>query len=286
LTISLIGQDRFAQGYVLDKDTHQSITDALVVVAGTDIFDHTNETGNFKVEVPKKHHQLLISKDGYNIKKVYLKPDFQIRRFKIELRPLSVDSLFLTFKNVLTISPIELIGGALAIRYERFLALKHSIGLHSSFYLFGRSVNLIGSEFDYYCKFHGFKLNPFYRFYPIRKGSFGLFVDARFSFAYIHFSKLDYHYESLSNPREYIDYSFTTIGGGISIGVMLKLPKTEKVVINISAGYQYLPIDVPESVKLDFGDGTILSLPTDTGWWYRFGPGARFDLKFTLGGIF
>lgn len=135
-------------------------------------------------------------------------------------------------------------------------------------------------------KYKGFKLSPFYRFYPIRKASFGLFADAKFSFGYIHFSELDYHYGSNSYPRKYINYSFWTYRGGISAGIMFKLPKTDHGIINISLGYQYFPIDVPETIQMEVSDETVITLQTDTYWWYLFGPGAYFDFKITIGGIF
>jgi hypothetical protein len=199
---------------------------------------------------------------------------------------LATDSSFLTFKNAISLSLFELINGAVAIRYERFLKPKHSIGVHASFYFYGRNPVTMGSEHDYYVKYQGFKLSPFYRFYPIRKKRSGFFAEVKIPFGYIHFSELDYHYGSNSHPRRQVEYSFWTYGFGASVGVMVKLPKTKHGVINISVGYQYFPIDVPETIQIEFSDGTVLTLQTDTYWWYWGGPGTSLDVKFTIGGIF
>ncbi len=294
VSISLSGQDRIAKGYVFDKYSNLLIDSARVNVVGTDTIKYTNEAGGFTIHVPKKHHYLLVSKEGYKLAEITLKPGFQYRPLSVMLIPLfsgstapsPADSLFGTYKNALTLSPLELIGGAVALRYERFLHRRHAIGLHGSFYLFGRKPLTIGSEYEYYVKFQGFKLSSFYRFYPLRKNTFGLFVEGKIPVGYIHFNQLTYRYASGSSNRVHLKYDFWSIGWGLSAGFMFRLPKTLHGVGNISIGYQYFPIDVPETVEVDLGNGTILTGKTDTDWWYRGGPGTRVDIKLTIGGIF
>jgi hypothetical protein len=155
-------------------------------------------------------------------------------------------------------------------------------------YFYGRNVTIFGSEHGYYPVYQGVKLSPFYRFYPVRNKKSGLFAEVKVPFGYIHFSELEYHYTNTSTPTVKLDYSFWTYGFGASIGVMFRMPKTEHGVINISVGYQYFPIDVPKTIDypLNDKDGTVLTLPTNTSWWYWGGPGTALDLKFTIGGIF
>lgn len=299
ISISLSGQNRIAKGYVFDKYSNQLLESVRINVIGTEFIAYSNRVGGFSIHVPKKHFHLLISKEGYKLVEIPLKPGFQSRPLKISMEPLTntenfnvpkrnihEDSLFKTYKNVLTLSPLELVGGAVAVRYERFLHMRHSTGMHASIYLFGRKPLTVGSEYDTYVKFQGIKSTPFYRFYPLRVKSIGLFVEGKVPFGYIKFNELGYRYGSNSSNKKNIEYSFWSIGYGVSVGIMFKLPKTLHGVGNISIGYQYFPIDVPETIQVDLGNGTILTGRTDTDWWYRAGPGGKVDIKFTIGGIF
>jgi len=297
VSINLFGQEKVAKGYVIDKNNNVFIEGAMVNVAETDTIEYTNDVGEFKINVPKKHRWLLVSKDGYNAAKIPLTPGFQHKMIKVGIQPLidtstlskplsAADSSFLTFKNAISLSVFELINGAVAVRYERFLKQKHSLGIHASFYLFGRNPVTFGSEYDYYVRYQGIKMSPFYRFYLLRKKSFGFFAEGKIQFGYVHFSELDYHYSSNTHPRVKVEQSFTSLGWGVSVGIMFKLPKTEHTIVNVSIGYQYFPIYVPETIQHELSDGTILTLPTDTYWWYQGGPGTKVDIKLTIGGIF
>ncbi len=206
---------------------------AMVNVSDTDIIEYTNEAGGFSIEVPKKHRWLLVTKDGYNAAKIPLSPGFQHKMIKVGLQPIidtatlsksysASDSSFLNFKNAISLSLFELINGAVAVRYERFLKQKHSLGVHTSFYLFGRNPVTLGSEYDYYVRYQGIKLSPFYRFYPLRKKSFDLFAEGKIQFGYIHFSELDYHYSSNVHPRVKVEQSFTSVGWWVSCLSYLK----------------------------------------------------------------
>lgn len=293
LVQSLFSQQREAKGYVINKLDNMLIQDAKVSVVSSEIFNYTDELGHFQIEVPKKHHFLMVTKPGFKSAKVHLIPGFKNITIRVELVPQAYyasvgDTNFINYKNVVTFAPLELIGGAFAIRYERFLKPRHSVGVHSSVYFYGRNVSSMGSEYNYYPVYQGVKLSPFYRFYPFRNNRRGLFAEVKFPFGYIHFSELDYHYTSSTHPRVKLEYSFWTYGFGASVGMMFKFPRKEHGVINISVGYQYFPIDVPETIQypLHDKDGTVLTLPTDTRWWYWGGPGTSLDLKFTIGGIF
>lgn len=282
---NLFSQEKEAKGYVFNKTTNETVSDAMVTIGSDGDSVYTDQNGIFKIAVPKKKHYLLVSKSGFKTARISLSPGFQQRSLLVGLQ-MAPDSSFLKYRNVLTIAPLELIGGALALRYERFLKPKQSVGAHASIYLFGRNPVTFGSEYDYYVTYQGFKLSPFYRFYPIRNKTSGIFAEVKVPFGYIHFSELDYHFNSNNHPRVKLDYSFWTYGIGVSVGAMFKIPRSKHGVINISAGYQYFPIDVPATVQYPLNDGTWLNLPTDTYWWYRGGPGTSLDLKFTIGGIF
>ncbi len=162
---------------------------------------------------------------------------------------------------------------AIATRYERFLTPNHSIGLHTSYYIRGSgSVTSIGYNYGDYntvATYTGLKMAPFYRVYPLRKNAFGLFLDAKIPFGYFNFNTREYRYDQ---------YSFWTVGFGISAGIMSRLPKSNHGVINFSIGYQYFPIVEPKWLNA-YGYSII-------DWWTKAGPGAHFEVKLTIGGIF
>lgn len=281
---SIFGQEKVAKGVVFDETKHLFIEGAIVNVETTDITVYSDEEGEFNIIIPKRHHYLLISKDGYKTAKIALKPGFQRKILKTYLFPLTdIDSTFNRFKNAISLSLLELFNGAIAVRYEHFLKRKHSIGIHSSFYLFGRNPITMGSEHDHYVKYMGIKASPFYRYYMIRKGDFGLYGEGKIQFGYIHFSELGYYNGSGQNKydRAYSEQSFWSMGFGVSVGIMFKLQKRR--IGNVSIGYQYFPIHVPETIEVDHPSGQTLPYTVDVDWWYKGGPGSYLDIKFTLG---
>jgi len=134
----------------------------------------------------------------------------------------------------------------------------------------------------------GFKMAPFYRFYLARKKTMGIFLDAKVPFGYFYFDNLEYRYSrgissylSMSVTR-----SFWTWGGGMSVGFMARLGKSKHGLINFSLGYQYFPMaEVPKSIDKVYPNVT-LTHETDINWWKDTGPGASFEVKLTIGGIF
>jgi hypothetical protein len=67
---------------------------------------------------------------------------------------------------------------------------------------------------------------------------------------------------------------------------MLRMGSTPHGVMNISIGYQYFPIKIPESTDYYIDEDTTIMLETDNDWWYWGGPGSYIDFKFTIGGVF
>lgn len=283
VNLSIFGQEKVAKGIVIDKNSNQFIEGAMVNIEGTDVIVYTDESGEFIIEIPQRRRYLLVSEDGYKTAKTALKPGFQHKTPNIYLVPLAVnDSTFTYIKNAVTLSLFEIFNGAIALRYERFLKQKHSIGIHGSFYLFGRNPTALGSEHDHYVKYQGIKASPFYRYYLIRKRSFGLFGEGKIQMGYFDFSELGYYYGSgMSQYKVYSEQSFWTVGIGVSVGIKFKLPK--KGVGNLSIGYQYFPIHVPETFETPGPGGNTMTYTVDTDWWYRGGPGSYVDVKFTLG---
>ncbi len=307
---SLIAQERVARGYVLDKDSHAAMSGVVVNVYDTAIICLTDSSGAFSIEVPKGRRQLLFSFENYETLRVSLRPDFRRRTSHFYLQSLlpnspyskkrlEEDSLFRTYKNGVSLSLIELAAVAIAIRYERFLTPGHSIGLHTSLYVAGHSyfgmfvTSSVGGSGSYNISsnYTGVKTAPFYRYYPFRKNKTGLFLEGKIPLGYFYFYKLEYQYSSNNYRTLSTTHAFWTWGFGISAGVMLTLPKSKHGFMNISVGYQYFPIvEGPEYLTETVGVGTeyetVLKHKTTYDWWYQVGPGSKFDLKITIGGIF
>ena len=277
------GQEKSVNGFVFDKSNHQAIAGAQVQVEKTEVTVNTDESGKYQIGIPKKHHNLLISKEGYHSTKTVLKPGFQHKTINVYLAPVSAaDSLYLKTKHAISLSIFEIFTGAIALRYEYFLKQKHSIGVHASFYLFGRNPTTVGSEYDTYPRYYGIKASPFYRFYPVRKTGFGFFVEGKLQTGYIYFSKLGYYYGPGSNRyEEYVTESFWPLGFGFSAGISFKMPK--QGMGNLSIGYQYFPVNVPETIQATAPSGSTLTYTVDADWWYHGGPGTYLDVKLTLG---
>jgi len=297
LFVDLNAQERITKGQVLDEYSKEGVDSALVEVYDTNIFVYTLKSGEFNIMLPKRRRHLYVSKEGYEDRKIILGPGFQHKVTKIYLQSQKgiekasrdrqeADSLFLSHKNVLSLSLIELLSVAIALRYERFISFRHSAGIHVSFYVYGFKPSM-GSEFDIHVTYHGIKPVPFYRFYPLRKKTDGVFIEAKIPFGYFSFSELQYRYSTSSNRKLSISHSFWTWGLGVSLGVSRKMPRTSHGVINLSIGYQYFPIVEPTEYQYEeVGEGTILTYTTETDWWYMPGPGSYFELKFTIGGVF
>jgi len=295
LCLQSYSQNKIARGYVLDAHTKAPIDSAIVAVYDTAIYTYTDVTGYFSIQTPKRRRHLDISHQEYEGKRIILGPGFQQRKTRIYLQSnqyleqiaihqLKSDSVFLSHKNTLSLSLIELLSVAIAIRYERFLSLRQSLGMHCSWYVYGFKFNL-GSEYDLYANYNGFKAAPFYRFYPIRKASVGLFIEGKIPFGYFDFNEYEYHYYSNDNQKRSYAYSFWTWGFGVSIGVMR--PLSRNGVISLSMGFQYFPmVEPPEYLYRQVTPETTLEYYTNTDWWYMPGPGSFYDLKLTIGGIF
>lgn len=304
LYFSGIGQDRRARGYVLDSQSHASIDSAMVIVYDTSIYTYTDYDGYYSISIPKKRRHLDISHQEYESKRIMLGPGFQHKKINVYLRSNAFleqeammqklqDSAVLNAKNVLSLSLVEILAVAIGIRYERFVVSNHSLGLHTSWYVSGHNFSF-GSEYNLYAYYNGFKAVPFYRFYPIRSAKVGLFLEGKLPFGFFDFSTYEYHYSSNDNQKMDYAYSFWTWGAGLSVGVMVGGSKIQKdfykrakPTFNFSLGYQYFPmVKPPKYLYRQINPEFSLKYYTSTGWWDVIGPGAYFEVKITIGGIF
>lgn len=283
----LVGQERFVTGIVINSFTKKTVENVKVFEPKFGNSAITDSSGFFRIEFPKKSRKLLFSNPEY-FKLSYPCPPGVHRRNSrtILLKPLNfaeIDTIWKSYKNALTLSINEFITGAVAIRYERFLGKKQSIGLHTSVYLWGYNNFLfdLGSN---PASYQGIKLAPFYRYYPIKSNSGGPYLEAKIPFGYFDFDQLVYGYEYDAYTKNF-PQKFSTVGGAVAVGYMFRYAKGNHGVGNISVGAQFFPMIVPTKEEGELWDGTV-TYSLNNAWWYITGPGSILEIKFTLGGLF
>lgn len=286
-------QYKTAKGIVLDMKDKVVIPNTIVKINDTTIDTHTNNKGEFVIDVPKSFRSLIISHNDYMDREIILRPGFHLKPTRIYLQSKNNyeqtikekrlrDSIFESSRSTLSVSLLEILSIAIAGRYEYFPLKKHSIGAHLSLFVYGRNTVSLGSEYDYYPVFHGIKVAPAYRFYAGRNQR-RLFIEGKIPVGYFYFSRLEYHYSNYL--KKSITYSLWSLGYSASAGITFPMRKKGGI-ITISAGYQFFPIKVPEYIEREINDGTILRYKTDNYWWYFGGPGSKLEIRFLLGGVF
>jgi len=130
------------------------------------------------------------------------------------------------------------------------------------------------------------KAAAFYRYYVKRNYQLGAFVEGKFITGYFDFSKLYYYYPDYDQYSLYVEDQFWTFGGGVAWGWAFKLPKTKHGLVNLSIGYQFFPMNVPETITEYFEGSQSRTYHVSKNWWYFTGPGSMLEIKFTIGGIF
>ncbi len=286
ISFQLAAQDKHAKGYILNTVTDKPVANAKITEVTNGNHVYSDSSGFFEIDIPKRNREFLVTHDDYKPMIQRLHPHQSLSNLIFKITPYNfnlIDTAWRSYKNTIMLAPFELINGAVALRYERFLKPKHSIGLHTSVYLFG--FNSYVFDLGYYsASFKGIKLTPFYRYYPVRSNYHGFFLEGKISYGYIHFSELTYEYAGYYKKR--LEVSFSTFGATIAIGWMFRIPKSKHGVGNFSIGLQSFPFNGSTSVQAPRADGTMVTWTTNPYWWYIWSPGAVLEFKFTIGGIF
>ena len=286
ISLHLAGQDKLARGYIINKRDNTAVPNAKITETRTGSSTITDSAGFFEFYVPKKTRSIMVTHDDYKPLHYGLHPHKSTKKLLLKVNPYHFEDPYTewaTYKNAIMLSPSELINGAVAVRYERFIKKKHAIGIHTSFYLFGYNSFLL--DFGYYpANFTGIKLTPFYRYYPVRAHRYGLFLEGKFSYGYFDFSTLTYGYANYY--RKNLPETFSTVGAAIAVGWMFRLPKTKHGIANLSLGVQTFPFTGNTSKLAPRSDGEMVVWTTNPYWWYVWSPGAVFEVKFTIGGFF
>ncbi|HEY9116098.1 MAG TPA: hypothetical protein VIN10_15480 [Bacteroidales bacterium] len=281
---------KLVEGFVYNANLKDPLGKVAIAIDSGKIIGYTNNRGYYSFILPKTTESLLLSY-----------PDFQSKTIatsttKATLYPLSYskDDVFREqYKNSITISLLELFQGGLSIRYERFLKTNHSVGLLFAGYFFNPD-DTYNFHYEYNDElmfgvtgeqFEGYKLSPFYRFYPFRNATTGGFIEAKFVAGYFSFPELIYRdvknsdiYYTVKTPTD-----FWSFGGGISWGNTFT---KDHFVFSISEGIQILPMKVPQSYIYVADPNNSFEMEPVTGWWYFRGAGAVIDLKISIGWVF
>lgn len=286
LSASAICQEKEVRGIVYNEKNnkslgikHSPVQGALVEIISTERKTYTDSLGRFTISVPKGNRHLLVSHNDFTSKKVLLAGGgYWIKPITIYLLAQNdsvyMDSLWRKKRNAISYLPMELVIGSIGLQYERFITVKQSVGLNSSFYLFS-GYWIIRAD----TKGNGVKLSPFYRFYPgnIFKNRF--FLEGKIMLGYFDFHPLQYDYNS-TYGHKFQDVNFWTYGGGISVGWAKRLLKEKNGLLNFSLGFQYFPMQVPEYLNGNH------QYTANKDWWYIFGPGSYVQIKLAFGGFF
>lgn len=277
-TFSIKNQKNFVlEGKVINSNLKSPVIEATVRLKNGQSIAFTDWTGDFSAVIPRVTDSLVITSPGFQDRHMKIQ---RIMIAKMIPEGMNEKDIFHdSYKNTLSLSLLEFANGAVALRYERFLRIYHSTGIHSSCYFFnqsevGHSGGLYsggGDSYVAYSEFDGIKMAPFYRYYPWRNLHVGGFLEFKPIVGYFNFPHLDYQADLSSE----VPVTFWTCGFGLAFGLMILPPG--HIVSNMSIGYQYFPMNVNDTPDMP---------PLDDDWWYELGPGAYFELKFTVGGIF
>ena len=272
-------ENRKIHGTIVEKYLKKPVAGASVSLWNDKIIAWSDKNGKFSVGIPISTKMLKISHPDFAPMIVDFKkhtPNLIIKMTKVNLQ--REDTIWMTWKNMVAILPLEIVTGSVGLLYQRFIKVRHAAGVHLSAYVIGWGRNPISGGLS---KFKGFKLAPYYRFYVWRNIKSGGFVQGKVIAGYFDFSKL-YYSSDHSNYGEYRQEQFWSTGFGIAWGWSVKLAGSRRGVFNFTLGYQNFLMNVPPYTEsVHYG-----TLKVQSGWWYLVGPGSRFEIKLVFGGIF
>jgi hypothetical protein len=275
-------ENRKIYGRVIDHETRLTVKDAVISLDSNIRIGYSDSKGIYDLCIPKTTVSLIVSHPDYYSSKLNVPKNAHENPKVVFLNSLPQNKIFDFWKedkNSIRLIINELVTGAVAIDYERFLKLRHSVGLKSSFYLFNGIpiLNPINSDYD----MQGVKLSPYYRNYFRRNQSRGLFVETKISWGYFDFKEINYQMADDDDVHEYFSEISKSFGCGASMGWMLKIGQGP-LTMDLSIGLQYFPLNVP---KIQQGTHRY-NLEVDNTFWYVGGAGSVVEVKFMIGGIF
>lgn len=293
LTTFLNAQTKIIQGDLYDKQTNMPIEGAKIIRTDTLLFATSLKSGKFAIVLPADYSsQLIITHPNYEPFALDIKPYMELQEINIGLVSTNTKSKDISrnvpsfsptsYKNNLSLAPVELLFSTITVSYERFLAKKQSVGLMTSVYI-NRGGNIFFYNNGSYVGNHllnGFQAIPFYRYYFTNADHTGPFIQAKFMAGYFDVTDTyDSPYDQ--DPGGY----FWTGGAGIAFGVKINHRKFPRNTLEFTMGVKYMPITNSYVERVFYNE-----VPTPGGGeistWYIASPGAIFDVKFIVGGLF
>jgi len=264
-------ENRLAAGKVYHFYQGNRLDSVTLRLSDNKILGFTDSKGEYVVAVPRSLDSLNLFLEGYRPMKISSRSHGPFGL--VPINPHDSDLQRVKWKNVLSISPMELMRGGIGVRYERFINNRHALGLHTSYYFFNKTTNILLQDDDtdwaYIIEeFDGIKLAPFYRYYLKKNAMGGNYLEAKPITGYFYFPGRP---DSNENP-----YYFWTFGGGAAWGIMT-IKHDSHLTMNLTFGLQYFPMQDPQNAYNE---------SYNTDWWYFLGPGSIVEIKFTLGGLF
>ena len=279
-------ENRYLVGEVFEKKFRNAVDMAVIRLPDGKILDYTNHEGYFETGIPDTSETILITKDGYaGIICMIERGNRSFNTGKVYITLLD-EEVFKDFwtsnQNALSFMINELITGSVGICYERFLHLRHSVGVKTSAYLFGRGyIPLFSVEES---RFTGIKVSPMYRFYFWRNMNAGYFCEGKFTWGYFNLYELYYSAAYSGSYRGFYSQEKTMVYGfGTAVGLSRQLGHGH-LNLNFSIGTQYLPLNITQTKIYEAYGG--LTCNVDDVFWYFGGPGSFIEIKFILGGLF
>lgn len=274
-----MGNTKRVSGEVMDAYRDEPVPNVSVHIQGMGKVGESEKSGRFSIIVPKDDNNLIFTHHDFTADTITIrkKPySYKIYLDRIVFR--EADTLWKSKKNIIAISINELLNLAIGLRYQRFLSLKHTIGVYTSTYLSSKLYGYNVSPSNY----TGFKVALNYRYYEKRKFRKSQFLEFKIIGGYFDFSNLMYISTTNSEHQEKVQEDFFSIGIGGGLGWTSRISKSSNALFTITAGMQVFPMNVPKNIESqNYGSMKVHNIP-----WYLHGPGSALELKFALGGIF
>lgn len=275
-SLGLLGQNTIIQGRILNSNNNTAISSVKVIRLDSLYDTSSDEKGFFEIRVPKSDKiEILFSHPDYVLLTKDIRPELLKTPLLIKLQPklsADLDSTLKSYKNMLAFAPIEMLFLGLTFEYERRITLRHAVGSYATGLLNQGAWMLNANSSGITLK--GIKIEPFYRFY-IRDDYKDIgFVQVKL--VYANFTINDHHY---SQPA--IVTLAQCFGIGVAWGWKFMHSRFPRHSLELVLGAKFVPF-----ITEDESMNELIKNYRREYWWNVVGPGAVFDIKFTLGGIF
>ena len=266
------GQDSFIQGRIINSENYKAVT-SVKVIRMDSLFDvSSDKNGFFKIQVPPKGKtSLLFSHPDFILQTLEITPEFTKTPILIKLVPTETTqavSPLNNYKNTLAFAPVELLFLGLTFEYERRITPVHAVGSYATAFL-NQGFWMVSSD----TRLRGVKLEPFYRYY-VRSGNRDIgFGQVKLVYANFIIDRENYNGNTSKPAQAY--------GVGLAWGWKILHSLLPRHSIEIVLGAKFVPF-----ITEDENINQLIKNYRRGYWWNIIGPGAFFDVKFTLGGIF